>query len=251
MGSELLNVGMFPDNVKKALVPYVLAMLDSFKGGVVSVFAYGSVTGADYDPKRSDINLAFVLADNSMKKLLPASKCILSGLKKRINVPLFITPEYIRMSLDSFPVEFTEMKESRVVLFGKDILNDIEVRKEDLRRECEYQIKGKLLTLRQACLEMSGKAKDIDRLLKSALKGLFPVFRSLVRLKNAGVAGRGRREVLSRIGEIYGLDISVFVKILDGAATGCKPGPGDASRRMDDFFDVLNKISVLIDEIKI
>jgi len=184
---EIKNMERLPDKAQKALKPYTEKMVEILGDDVISIFAYGSVTGPGYDPRRSDINIAVVMRNNSIQKLEPSLKMLRAGLKKKITVPLFLTPAYINMSLDTFPIEFLGMKESCIVLFGEDILSGVEVKNEDLRRECEYQLKGKLLTLRQAYLEQALKRRALEKLIKISLRALFPVFRGALRIKREGI----------------------------------------------------------------
>src|SRR5437667_194921 len=76
------------------------------------------------------------------------------GRKHRISTPLFMTKEYVLHSTDVFPIEFTEIKERHRIIFGEDIFKDLDIPFKDMRLLCEQQIKGKLLHLRQAYLEI-------------------------------------------------------------------------------------------------
>ncbi len=53
----------------------------------------------------------------------------------------------------------------------------------DVRLLCEQQVKGKLLHLRQAYLDIGSTPSVLKKLLLSALSDLFPVFRQLIILK--------------------------------------------------------------------
>lgn len=251
MEIELKNINMFPPAVQKNLTDYLDKLINALKGSIISVYAYGSVTGGEYDPKRSDINLAFILNDASIRNLKGTVKVLRRGLKKNITVPLFLTPEYVEMSLDTFPMEFLELKETRVLLYGKETLQDIKVKKKDIRRECEYQVKGKLLTLRQAYLERSMKARDLERLIKETLRALFPVFRNMLRLHDINPVSKGKREILKELVDAFNIDTSSFMEVLDDKRPDGKISGKDAGKFIDSFLVELNRLSNVLDEMDI
>jgi len=243
----LKNIDKLPENVQRVIAPYLEKLLELLKDGVVSVFAYGSVTGPEYDRKRSDINIAVVLKDASAENLKPVLRTVRGGLKKNITVPLFLTPSYIGMSMDTFPIEFMEMKDTRCVLFGEDILEDINTGKEDIRRECEYQIKGKLLALRQVYLEQALKPHALEKLIKRSLRSLFPVFRNILRIKNGKTPSPERAEVLCELSEEFGIDIAPFLDVLNDDRSDGRIGKRSAEKFIDMFITQLERLSAAVD----
>ncbi|MBU0571266.1 MAG: hypothetical protein KJ995_05780 [Candidatus Omnitrophica bacterium] len=245
---ELKNLDKLPDGAGKVLTPYLEKLLKIFMNDIVSVFAYGSVTGPDYNAKRSDISIAVILKDASCRTLRPALKLLRSGLKKKIIVPLFLTRKYIEMSMDTFPMEFMEMRDTQLILFGEDVLEKITVTDEDIRRECEYQIKGKLLTLRQAYLEQALRPKALERLIKTAMRVLFPVFRSVLRIKSGKAPSLDKAEILRGLSEELGIDVDPFLAVLrDGRADG-RIGTHSAELFIDAFVAQLERLSNAVDE---
>ena len=71
-----------------------------------------------------------------------------SAISVEISTPLFIARGYIQQSLDTFPLEFLNISSSYQLVFGDDILENIEFKAEDVRTQCERELKGKLLHLR-------------------------------------------------------------------------------------------------------
>ncbi len=125
---------------------------------------------------------------------------------------LFLTPETIRRSTDSFPIEFIDMKESHVTVYGKDLLNDLEIDPRNLRLQCEREIKGKLILFRNTYLETSTRPGPTSRLLSSTLTSLFPVFRGLLRLR--GVKPEQDREpLIHQIAGEFSLSSDPFVQV--------------------------------------
>jgi len=59
-----------------------------------------------------------------------------------------LTKADIDSSLDTFPIEFLNIKRNYTVVFGEDILEGLAFEKEFIRMQCERELKGKLLLLR-------------------------------------------------------------------------------------------------------
>ena len=133
-------------------------------------------------PKRSDINLIIMVDKLGMGELRTCLKLIKKGRKKGITAPLFFTAEHIRTSADAFPIEFLEMKEKHIHIYGSDPFSDLIIDPKNLRLQCEQQIKGQLIRLRQSYLEVGLQKRQILGLLITSFTGLLPVLRNTIRL---------------------------------------------------------------------
>ena len=84
-----------------------------------------------------------------------------------------------------FPIEYLNFRNNHVLVFGKEILKDLEFSSEFLRLQCEREIKGKLLLLREAFLETSGKGRALKGLILQALPSLMAIFEALLASEKA------------------------------------------------------------------
>ncbi|MBD3380139.1 MAG: hypothetical protein GF408_06735 [Candidatus Omnitrophica bacterium] len=246
---EIMNLDKLPAEARKKIEPYARGLLEVYGKEVISLFVYGSVTGLDFDPRTSDINIGVFLRDTSLDALKKSLGIVKKGIRKKINAPLFLTKEYLERSLDSFPVEFMEMKDSRCVLYGEDVLETVAVKKQDLRVECESQIKGKLIVLKQAYLEQALNRKGLEKLIKEALKSLLPVFRNMLRIKRDAKPPTGKKEMLAMFGTEFGIDTGAFIKVLEDKKSDGKIGRGDAEDFLEDFTVQLGKLSLAVDKL--
>ena len=71
--------------------------------------------------------------------------------------PLLLTRDEFAGSLDAFPIEYGEILDTHRVLFGADPFAGLTIRDEDLRRECEMQVKSHLVHLRENYIECRGR----------------------------------------------------------------------------------------------
>jgi len=98
-------------------------------------------------------------------------------------MPLVLTEAQILGSLDVFPAEFHDLSERRALLAGEDVLGGLVIHDANLRHQCEYELRSKLVGLRQAYLLAGGAASLPQRLLVQSAGGLATVLRLLMRLR--------------------------------------------------------------------
>ena len=207
--AELIHLDKLPVDVKRKIVPFMQALLAIHQDNITSIFIYGSAAGVNYLPEISDINSALVFNHLEHPQLQKSLMAVSKGMKHKITAPIFLTQKYIRSSFDVFPIEFLEMKENHVLIYGEDILSPLEIPSQYLRLFCEQQIKGKLLRTRQAYLEVGLDHKKLESLLKDSLSALIPIFRNLLRLKKK-TPPISKHQILKELCEEFQMDLNVF-----------------------------------------
>lgn len=177
---------------------------------LLSVILYGSGASSDYVEGKSDINCVVLLKQVTLEELKKCRKHFHRWRKNAI-VPLFLDPAYVRSSVDVFPIEFLDMKERYRVLYGQDFLRDIEVRRENLRFQCEQELKGKMLRLRQLYLERADSMEALKSLMTKSLSSFAVLFKALLRLK-AVPAPQPAEDLLARLSEL-GLPTKALARV--------------------------------------
>jgi predicted nucleotidyltransferase len=185
-----------------------------FGDNLISIILYGSAAGSDYNPGKSDINFLIVLSEEAIDDLESAVKEVSRWRKKNVTTPLFMTRQYITSSLDSYPLEFLNIKRKHSLVYGDDVLKDIVFEAHDLRLQCEREIKGKLLLLREGFLETEGKQKRIKDLIKVSITAFISIFSGLLYLKGIEIP-ETRREIIHSAADEFPLDRDVFLKCMD------------------------------------
>jgi hypothetical protein len=234
--------------VKERIVPYCQELMELQGENLLGICVYGSSTGKDFIPKKSNVNLLVVLKELGAQELKKSLRLVNKGIKKGIVAPLFLTPEYITSSLDSFPIEFMELKENHILIYGENPLAQISIEREGIRLECEKELKGKLIRLRQAYLEIGLKAKGIETLLIESLSSLIPIFRNMLRLKGIDPP-LGKEEVIATFASEFDIDRDVFLAVLRDKKGDERIG----KERVEDFFEkyigTIQKLSRVVDQL--
>ena len=120
--------------------------------------------------------------------------------KKRVPPPLLFTPEDVNNSLDVFPVEFNDLKLAARVVAGEYDLGRLKIGKNDLRLQCERELRGLQIHTRLAYLRLGGKEKELGLMMAAGTAKLLPILRGVVVL--LGSKGTGdETAVLSELAD--------------------------------------------------
>ncbi|MBI5710933.1 MAG: hypothetical protein HZC42_11625 [Candidatus Eisenbacteria bacterium] len=171
----------------------------------VAAYLTGSVLTQGFDPKRSHVNLLVVaraLDGGTLKRLADS----LPAARRAPQVePLFLTRRQIEKSLDVFPIEWLEIQERHLRLEGEDVFNGLEVPRTYLRLQCEHELRGKHIRLRQAYLLDVGNTAGLARVLRASASGFATLFRTLLRLRGETPPAEPAK-VIERVSDLYRLD---------------------------------------------
>lgn len=208
-----------------------------------SAIVYGSAAGGDFDPKKSDINLLLVVVETSLQVLERSAGIQEKWLKKRVSRPLFMDEDYIKRSLDSFPIEFLNMKGCYKVLLGEDILGTIELSKSDIRLQAERELKGKQLHLLQGWLSARSSSRLLKELVGASLHDFAPTFRALLFLRDQTVP-QDRMELFGAIDTAFELKDKPFQRTLEAYYSG---NTGRIQGVFGDYAKGVRTLTALVD----
>lgn len=225
-------------------------IIDDYRGrfgdDLISIILYGSATGSDYRPGKSDINFMVVLSENGIEQLEQAIKAVTKWQKRNVAIPLFLTELYVETSLDVFPIEYLNFHRNYVLVYGKDILKDLSFNAEFIRLQCEREIKGKMLLLREAFLETAGKGRALKDVISQSIQAFLAIFDALLYLKEKEIP-KEKREVIRTTCETLDLDAGLFEKLLDIREQKIKPGDTETKTIFQDYLREVRKLSKIVD----
>lgn len=220
--------------------------MKTFGDELISIILYGSAARGEYIYKRSDINFLIVLTEQGIKELRRALLLIPRWQKRKVSTPLILTEGYIRSALDSFPIEFLNMKQHYQLVYGKDVFAEIEIQPEHLRLQCEREIRGKLLYLREGYLNTHGKSYRIKHLIRASLPAFTSIFSALLYLKNVEVPP-SQGQLFNQTVDEFGLDSSLFEKILKLGENKLKLDSSQLNQVMEDYIEQIRKLTKIVD----
>ncbi len=246
---ESMNLGGLPVPVRKLVEPYAQKMVELFERNIKSIIVFGSAIGKDYVSGKSNINLLIVCERVDLTDLKKSLKLVSQGRKKGIIAPLFLTETHMDTSSDVFPIEFLEMRDFHKVIYGREVFDSLDIGTENLRLECEEQLKGKLIRLRQAYLEIGTNAKQMESVLVESLTSLIPVFRGMLRLKDREISME-KQSVLHAVAEEFGVDKEIFLRALAVKLGSEKIGKAEMEIFFGRYLTEVEKLAIAVDRLQ-
>ncbi len=216
---------------------------------LIAIILYGSVARGEYVYKKSDINFLIVLSETGIQRLKSAIALIPKWQKRRVITPLILTEEYIQSALDSFPIEFLTMKQHYEVIYGKDVLAGIDIKTEHLRLQCERELRGKLLHLREGYLNTHGKSRNIKQLIRSSIPAFTSIFTALLYLKDVETPSLNH-QIFARTAEVFGLEEILLKKILTFKENKIKLNNFQINQLMENYIEQIHKLTQMVDQLK-
>lgn len=217
-----------------------------FGNDLISVILYGSAVTEEYIPKKSDLNFLIVLSEEGIERLHLVYDPVSKWRKKRVSTPLFLTKAYIESSLDTFPIEFLNIKRNYELVFGEDILEGLSFEKESIRMQCERELKGKLLLLRERYVETRGKAIALKNLIANTLPDFIFIFKGLLYLLDREVPAT-KRETVSTVAKAFDLDQGLLLSLLQIKEGTLKPSLKEIDALFRKYLKEVRTLAILID----
>ena len=171
----------------------------------LAAYLTGSVLTQGFDPRHSRLNVAVIARTLPISVLDAAAKALPRAGRPPHIEPMFLTRGQIEKSLDVFPIEWLEMQERHLLLEGEDVLAAIEVPRTWLRLQCEHELRGKHIQLRQAYLLLADRPAELRRMLQASASSFAALFRTVLRLRGETPPAESQR-VIERLAEMFGLD---------------------------------------------
>lgn len=234
------------DAAREWLTPVRAALGPEF----LAAYLTGSVLTQGFDPKRSRVNvlvLAKELAPATIERLAPAIPR--EGGKKKKGVafePLFLHRRQVEKSLDVFPIEWLEIQARHLLLEGEDVVAALQVPRTYLRLQCEQQLRGKFLRLRQDLLAHWNDEKALEESLAGSASSFAALFRTLLRLRGETTPA-DTPKVIERVSDLYRLDAQGLLAAHLARYAGARPG--HAREMFLAFLAQIERLIVAIDEL--
>src|SRR3954470_2961535 len=170
--------------VRSALNNLVEDLRVTHGDNLASVVLYGSAAAGDYIELRSDYNLLIVLSRITPDDLRQAQAPMREWQRLGNPLPVYFTVEELKDAADVFPIEFHQMEKARIVLYGADPFEFLQLSTENLRHQTEYELRSKLIQLRRLYIPASISVEKMTALMTDSLASFAALFRAALLLNN-------------------------------------------------------------------
>jgi predicted nucleotidyltransferase len=199
---------------EKQLSEFVNRLQDAARDNLVSVILYGSAANGEFHPEYSDLNLLCVFKATSFADLSAIAPVVEWWQKQKWQAPLLLTRDELERSTDVFSIELLDMRERHRVLFGADVLSNLQIPMSLHRVQLEYELREKTILLRGRLLLSIGRERQLWDLLLGSVSTFTTLFRhALIALGEK--APTSKREAVKVLASRISYDPSAFLQLLD------------------------------------
>jgi hypothetical protein len=210
-----------------------------------SVILYGSGARGDYKPGTSDLNVLCTLVDLSFGELQQLAPVVAWWTQEQKEpAPLFFLTEELRQSTDVFAVESLDVQRSHKVLYGKDVVENLEIPMNLHRVEVEHELRLLLQRLRQHVLLVGRNELELNAILNKTISGVVTLLRHTL-LAFGEEPPAAPKDIFAKIGEITGADPEAFEEVYAHRETNA--WTKDTFTAYGDYLHALEKVVVALD----
>jgi len=199
--------------MEKKLEALLENLKEAHSTNLVSVVLYGSAVTGEHKKGRSDYNVLVVLNQITPSDLRAAHPVVDQWHQQGNPLPLYFTQEEMMRASDVFPVEFLDMSQAHQMLYGPDPFEGLVISQDNLRHQLEFELRGKLIRLRELYIPTSQDAERLSALMADSLNSFAVLFRHVL-----GLMGEEppltKRETITRLGEKAGVDVTPLLNVL-------------------------------------
>lgn len=179
-----------------------------------SIILYGSAATGDFHPDFSNVNLLCLLRNTSYSTLEKLAPVVDWWTHKKHPAPLVMTQREIERSADVFSIELFDIQQRHRVLFGDDVLNGLRIPMQLHRAQLEYEMREKLILLRERMLSAGGDKGHLWDLLLHSLPAFTTLFRHTLMAMGEPVPAT-KREAVQILASRVAFDPAPFSQLLD------------------------------------
>jgi hypothetical protein len=226
---------------------FVKRVREAAGSNLESVLLFGSAVSGDFHPGLSNLNLLCVLRDCSFAALQALAPVAKWWERQKQPAPLCMTRKELERSTDVFTIELLDMQQHHRVLFGEDVVQGLRISMHVHRVQVEYELREKLILLRQQVLLASGNNSRLWDLLLRSVPSFGTLFRhALIALGDASQPGR--REAVLALSKRVEFDPSAILQALDVREHKADPKKIDISDLVARHLAAIEKVTAAVDE---
>jgi len=168
--------------IKEALNGLVEDLRATHGNNLACVVLYGSAAAGDHIELRSDYNVLIALHRITPEDLRQAQAPMREWQRLGHPLPVYFTVEELADAADVFPIEFHQMANARIILYGNDPFEFVQLSNANLRHQTEYELRSKLIQLRRLYIPASVSIEKLCDLMSDSLSTFAALFRAVLML---------------------------------------------------------------------
>jgi len=226
---------------------FVKRLREAAGSNIESIILFGSAVSGDFHPGLSNLNLFCVLRESSFAALQALAPAVKWWGGQKQPPPLCMTRHELQRSTDVFTIELLDMVQYHRVLFGQDVLQGLQIDMHLHRVQVEYELREKLVLLRQHVLA----AADSNSRLWDILLHSVPSFATLFRHALIALGGNpapGRADAVQALAQQLKFDPSAIQQALEVRERKADSKKFDVKDVCARYLAAIEKVAAAVDQ---
>jgi len=244
------NIDALHAQIRDSVTAFADRLLTALGNNLKSITVVGSSLTEDFRPGQSDINTVLVLGEQTLASLNAVASMAKPMKRKKISPPLLMTQSYIERSRDVFGVEFLDFQLAHETIMGDDPFDSLAFDKKDVRLQCERELKAMLIRLRQGYIAAAANKKLVRDILISTARGMAPLLRAMLWLKNVDRNARAEATFGKAAGE-FSIDTNPLTSAIKWRHEKIRLSETEMENAFESVYSVIEQLAGIVDELKV
>jgi hypothetical protein len=164
-------------------------------------------------------------------------------------MPLIFPKDELLTGTDIYPIELLDMKRRHRILYGEDLLQNLDIPLHLHRIQVEHDLRTNLLLLRQRYLAIRGKSGKVLDLMLESVTSFLTLFRHAV-IVMGQPAPASRRDAVKILAEQLGFDAAVFLELMDARTGKSSSRPADVPGAFAKYLQGIAAVTHAVDALE-
>ena len=232
------------DRIESRLKQLVDRVKNAAGNNLHSVVLYGSAAATNFHEKFSDVNVLCLLHEVSAATLLSLLDTVQWWRKESQSVPLFLSVEEVREAADVFAIELLDMRRYHRVIYGQDLIAELNVPLRLHRVQVEHELRTKLIRLRQNFVSKA----DLLKLMTDSISSFMTLFRHSLITMGEEPDGN-QRAMLQQLQRKLNVDIRPFIELLNVREGSVQSDALDAKAIFPAYLKTIEQVVAAVDRL--
>jgi hypothetical protein len=227
---------------------FAAELAEVYGAALRSVVLYGSAARGEHRAGASDLNILVLLDDAGPEALRRGAPLAGRWAAGGNPPPLVLSRDEWARSADVFAIEYADIRDAHRVLAGADPFEGVQVERDDLRRQCERELKGKNIQLRERYLLLADRPEELGRVFAQSLSTFLVLFRTVLRLAGETVP-RDPEQVVRRTAVHAGFAPEPVLELVAARAAGGSPRLDAVDPIAVGYLDAVARVVEYVDRL--
>jgi len=215
-----------------------------------AIILYGGVAKLDYSIGKSNVNMLFVFEHVDLYTLDSIAVLFQRGIAEFKLSPFILTGSEVKPSSDVFAVKLFDIKQHHILLYGNDVLKDLEFDKSHLQFLAEQELRNQLARMKFFYIQNFNLPEAIHKKVQSGFTGLVINANTFLYLKNGSYYAT-RKEIVEQLLKEPGIDTISLSELLSFKESSIPPSANEIKNFYDRLMIQYKQLIKLFKQLKV